>query len=154
LQRTIGAALIAAAGACAFAAPALASGPTRSPEHLPKIRISRVVCGFPVLVTPVVDRGIVKTYPDGHVLITGALKESMTNLRNGHHIMVNSSGPVRIFTAPNGTIVVQGHGTGWIAEWGLPGLNFLREVHGQTISDDNGVRLVHGTSRNLCPLLR
>jgi hypothetical protein len=27
-------------------------------------------------------------------------------------------------------------------------------VHGQVISDDGGIRLVHGTSRSICPLIR
>ena len=60
---------------------------------------------------------------------------------------------MRIFTAPNGTIVIQGRGTGWIAEFGGPG-SYLRLVHGQTVLDDSGFRVVHGTSRNICPLLR
>ena len=31
---------------------------------------------------------------------------------------------------------------------------FLRQVHGQVVSDDGGIRLVHGTSRSICPLIR
>lgn len=148
------AALIAAAACCALsAAPSLASGPTRTHEHLSAFRIPRQVCGFPVLVKPVVDRGIIKTYADGHVTITGALKESMTNLRDGHQVTINSPGPVRI-TSTATSVIVLGHGSGWIAEFGGGIHGFLREVHGQIVSDDSGIRLVHGTSRNICPLIR
>jgi hypothetical protein len=34
--------------------------------------------------------------------ITGALKESMTNLRDGHRVTINSSGPVRITSTATG----------------------------------------------------
>jgi len=115
-------------------------------------RIPRQVCGFPVMVKPVVDRGIIKTYSDGHVMITGALKESMTNLSNGHQVTINTSGPVRITTTDT-TILVLGHGSGWIAEFGGGG-GFLRQVHGQVVSDNSDIRLVHGSSRNICPRIR
>jgi hypothetical protein len=111
------------------------------------------VCGFAVLVKPVVDRGIIKTYADGHVTITGTLKESMTNLHDGHHVTINSSGPVRITTTDT-SVVVLGHGSGWIAQFGGGTHGFLREVHGQVVADDSGIRLVHGTSRSICPLIR
>ena len=101
---------------------------------------------------PLVDRGIIKTYPDGHVTITGALKESMTNLRTGRHIIINTSGPVRIVTTAD-DIITLGRGSSWIAQLG-GGSRFLLQTHGQVIADDAGVRLVHGTRRNLCPLLR
>ena len=100
-----------------------------------------------------VDRGIIKTYPDGHVTVTGALKDSMTNLRDGHQVTINSPGPVRITTTAT-SIAVLGHGSSWIAEFGGGVHGFLRQVHGQVIADDGGVRLVHGTSRNICPLIR
>ena len=148
------AALIAAAACCALsAAPSLASGPTRTHEHLTAFRIPRQVCGFPVRVKPVVDRGIIKTYADGYVTITGALKESMTNLRDGHQVTINSSGPVRITTTATG-VVVLGHGSGWIAEFGGGIHGFLRQVHGQVVAEGADIRLVHGTSRNICPLIR
>lgn len=131
----------------------MASGPTRTHEHLTAFRIPRQVCGFPVIVKPVVDRGIIKTYADGHVTITGALKESMTNVRDGHQVTINSSGPVRITTTAT-SIVVLGHGSSWIAQFGGGTHGFLREVHGQVVSDDSGIRLVHGTSRSICPLIR
>jgi hypothetical protein len=148
------AALIAAAACYALpGAPSLANGPTRTHEHLTAFRIPRQVCGFPVRVKPVVDRGIIKTYPDGHVTITGALKESMTNLRDGHQVTINSSGPVRITTTATG-VVVLGHGSGWIAEFGGGNHGFLRQVHGQVVAEGADIRLVHGTSRNICPLIR
>jgi hypothetical protein len=86
------------------------------------------------------------------VTITGALKESMTNLRNRHQVTINSSGPVRITTTATG-VVVLGHGSGWIAQFGSGIHGFLREVHGQIVADDGGIRLVHGTSRSICPLI-
>ena len=148
------AALIATAACCALSSAAsLASGPIRTHEHLTAFRIPRHVCGFPVRVKPVVDRGIIKTYPDGHVTITGSLKESMTNLRNGHQVTINSPGSVRITTTAT-SIVVLGRGSGWIAEFGGGIHGFLREIHGQVVSDYSGIRLVHGTSRNICPLIR
>ncbi|MFL6049382.1 MAG: hypothetical protein ACJ738_06375 [Gaiellales bacterium] len=104
------------------------------------------------MVRPVVDRGIIKTYSDGHVMITGALKESMTNLRDGNQVTINSSGPVRITTTAT-SVVVLGHGSSWIAQFG-GNHGFLREVHGQIVSNDSGIRLVHGTSRSICPLIR
>ena len=104
------------------------------------------------MVRPVVDRGIIKTYSDGHVMITGALKESMTNLSNGHQVTINTSGPVRITTTDT-TILVLGHGSGWIAEFGGGG-GFLRQVHGQVVSDNSDIRLVHGSSRDICPRIR
>jgi len=105
------------------------------------------------MVKPVVDHGIIKTYSDGHLMITGALKESMTNLRNGNQVTINSSGPVRITTTAT-SVVVLGHGSGWIAQFGGGNHGFLREVHGQIVSGDSGIRLVHGTSRSICPLIR
>lgn len=111
------------------------------------------MCGFPVLVKPVVDRGIIKTYADGHVTISGSLRESMTNLRDGHQVMINASGPVRITTTAT-SLIVLGHGSSWIAEFGGGIHSFLRQVHGQVVSDDGGIRLVHGTSRSICPLIR
>ncbi len=153
MKRWIGAALIAGAAACAFASPTMAKGPTRTHEHLPSFRLPGGICGFPILVRPLVDRGIIKTYPDGHVTITGALKESMTNLRNGHSITVNTSGPVRIVTTAH-DIITYGRGSSWIAQFGPGDTSFLVQTHGQVISDLDGVRLVHGTSRDLCPVLR
>jgi hypothetical protein len=136
--------------------PSWASGPTRTTERIPTIRLSSSICGFPVLVRPLVDRGVLKTFADGHMLVTGALKESMTNLRNGHHITVNTSGPVRISTLPSGETVVLGHGTGWIAEDFGPGGpdGFLIETRGQVAVSAADFGLVHGTSRNICPLIR
>ena len=152
-RRWLAAGLATALACSAGAAPSLADGPTRSPEHVGSLRIPSSVCGFPVLIKPVVSRGTVKTFPDGHMLITGSLKESMTNLRNGHHILVNSSGPVRIYTMPDGEIAFIGTGTSWIAQFGGGG-GFLRETHGRVVLNATTFGLVHGTSRNICPMIR
>jgi hypothetical protein len=150
------AALATVVSCVVLAVPSWASGPTRTPERIPTVRLSSGICGFPVLVRPLADRGVLKTFPDGHMLVTGALKESMTNLRNGHHITVNTSGPVRISILSNGETVVLGHGSGWIAEdHGSGGQGgFLIETRGQVVVSATTFGLVHGTSRNICPLIR
>jgi hypothetical protein len=95
---------------------------------------------------------------DGHLRITGTLKVTMTNVRTGQHIGINSSGPVTLWPQTGGGIIAVGRGIGFIAlsiepeEPGQPG-GFLLQTKGQTVSDGIDLHLVHGTSRDICPMI-
>ena len=134
------------------AAAASASPPTRAPQPVPDFRLPHA-CRFPVLLHATVNRSTATTFSDGHVHITGALRVRMTDLRNGHSLTVNSSGPATVWYRPGG-VVVDGRGVGFIAlstPFGRPG--FLLETRGQVVADARGLRVVHGATRNICPMI-
>jgi hypothetical protein len=56
-------------------------------------------CPFPVLVHNVVDNRVAKVFGDGRVIVTGSLKDRVTNLDTGKSEEINVSGPS--FTTPN-----------------------------------------------------
>ena len=67
------------------------------------------VCGFAVLVNPVVDKGFVKELKssDGSMvfLSTGSFKVSYTNLKTGKTITENESGPGTTTVFPDNSMV-------------------------------------------------
>jgi hypothetical protein len=75
-----------------FAATGSAMGPTREPVFVGAETISGV-CSFPVRLTPLVNREIVKVFPSGRALVTGRLLVRLTNMRTRASLVVNASGP-------------------------------------------------------------
>jgi hypothetical protein len=110
------------------------------------------------LIHATTNRSRMATFGDGHLRITGTLKVTMTNVRTGQHIGINSSGPVTLWPQTGGGIIAVGRGIGFIAlsiepeEPGQP-RGFLLQTKGQTVSDGIDLYLVHGTSRDICPMI-
>jgi hypothetical protein len=108
-----------------------------------------------VLIHATANRSRVTTFGDGHMRITGTLKVTMTNVRTGQHVGINSSGPATVWPLPGGGVVVNGRGIGFIALSfgpGEPG-GFLLQTKGQVVADGIDLHVVHGTSRDICPLI-
>ena len=100
------------------------------------------------------DRTPTTAYAGLGVMVGGAdgLIVAAANVEGGFH--VGSALWLHALLATGSSSEFLGHGSGWIAEFGGGIHGFLREVHGQVFSDYSGVRLVHGTSRSICPLIR
>ena len=59
------------------------------------------------------NRERITTFSNGRQLITGALKDRLTNARNPEHsIVVNSSGPATLVPQEDGTVILTGRGLG------------------------------------------
>jgi hypothetical protein len=132
-----------------------ASEPIRSLQPFPDFVLPNA-CHFPVKLHATTNRSRVTTFSDGHLRITGALKVRMTNLRNGHRVTINSSGPVTVRFLASG-VVVDGRGVGFIAlsiSRREPG-TYLLETRGQVVTDEFGnVVSIRGTTRNICSMIR
>lgn len=91
----IGVALAAAASAAAAsAAKPLFVGPTPTADF-----VVADSCPFPVLVHNLVNNQVAKVFGDGSVIVTGSLKDRVTNLSSGKSIELDVSGPS--FHRPN-----------------------------------------------------
>jgi hypothetical protein len=158
-MRTIGRAsgIAVAVALIATALPAVgafASPPVHTRLPFPDFRLEGA-CNFPVLIHATANRSRVTTFGDGHLRITGTLKVTMTNLRSGQHVGINSTGPATVWPQPGGGVIVNGRGIGFIALSfgpGEPG-GFLLQTKGQVVADRIDLHLVHGTSRDICPMI-
>jgi hypothetical protein len=95
--------LTVAFGAAVFAAAAKASkpifiGPAPTPDF-----VAETSCPFPVLVHTAVNKEVSKMFGDGKVIVTGSLKQTVTNLVNGKSETYNVSGPLTITPNADGT---------------------------------------------------
>jgi hypothetical protein len=136
------------------AAVAMASPPTHQFQPFPDFVLPNA-CHFPVRLHATTNRSRVTTFSDGHLRITGALKVRMTDARNGHSVTLNSSGPATVrFLA--GGVVIEGRGVGFIALSISPRgpAGYLLQTKGQVLVDETGVRVIHGTTRDICPMIR
>jgi hypothetical protein len=106
-------AFIAAALAAAVVTPfAGATKPERIPLPSFEFTVSAAVCGFPVHAESIVNKEVATVFPDGRVIITGALTVKLTNLSEpSKTLVVNVSGPTHI--SADGTFVATGR---WL--WG------------------------------------
>lgn len=96
-----------------FAAPASATQPSREPAQIPDSFTVARICAFPVQVDVLVNREIFTTFSDGTQLITGSLKVRLTNMSDpGKSAVVNASGPAKLVTLDDGTVVQTGVGLG------------------------------------------
>jgi hypothetical protein len=85
------------------------AGPIRVPETLPPPTLLRPLCGFPVLLTTLVDREVDTIFPvdangDQRVIVTGYYLAQYANLATGKTLTTNVSGPLFFTFHPDGTI--------------------------------------------------
>lgn len=105
--------LLALAGLASLAlAPAAASQkPTKEPVVQPPDEVIEGVCPFPVLVETVVNKEKQLTFPDGTMLLTGALKVRVTNQDDpSESRLLNIPGPAKITPTPGGGVIVEARG--------------------------------------------
>jgi hypothetical protein len=144
-----------------FAPTATADKPLKEPLPPPEdaIHPAGLVCPFPLAEEVVSDRGKSITFSDGSQLVTGTLKERLTNLDTGESIVVNVSGPGK-FTVEGDVLHVFGRGA-WLLvataeEPGGPGALF---IHGHIRFDVDLLTgapsnlQVRGSTRDLCEVL-
>jgi hypothetical protein len=105
--------VIATLLAAVFAAPAYAGPPTREPVPLPPSFTVEGICPFTVQVEVLVNREKMTTFSNGTQLITGTVKDRLTNASNPEHsIVVNASGPATLVPQSDGTVILTGRGLG------------------------------------------
>jgi hypothetical protein len=103
------------------ATPAAASPPTRDPIPYGTFTLTGV-CSFDVQVNVPQNGEYVTTFygRNGEVstqLVTGALRDTLTNLSTGYAISVNSPGPARYVYNPDGSVEMTGGGPSvWLGE--------------------------------------
>jgi len=106
----VGAVLLLAA---VLAAPAYATSPTREPAPIPPSFTVEGICAFTVQVDVLVNRERITTFSSGRQLITGAVKDRLTNASDPEHsVVVNASGPATLEPQDDGTIMLTGRGLG------------------------------------------
>jgi hypothetical protein len=99
--------------AAVFAAPAYAAPPTREPVQLPPSFTVEGICSFTVQVDVLANREKVTTFSNGTQLITGTVKDRLTNASDPKQtIVVNSSGPATLVPQDDGSIILTGRGLG------------------------------------------
>src|SRR6059058_1927950 len=112
-MKTKGPIVVAALLAAAFAAPAYASPPTREPVQLPQTSTVEGICPFTVQVDVLVNRETITTFSNGRQLITGTVKDRLTNVSEPEHsILLNASGPATLVPQNDGTVILTGRGLG------------------------------------------
>jgi hypothetical protein len=142
-----------------FLAPtANAAKPLKEPLPPPEDAVypAGLICPFPLGEEVLSNRGKSITFSDGGQLITGTLKERLTNLDTGESIDVNVSGP-GTFTVEGNVLHVFGRGA-WLLlatadDPGGPGALFARGHIRFDVDLLTGVPLnleVRGTVRDLC----
>lgn len=67
------------------------------------------VCPFPVRIVPS-GSNVVHTLPNGDLVFTGHLVQTVTNLRTGQTVVMPSSGPLRLVFNQDGGLTLIGHG--------------------------------------------
>jgi hypothetical protein len=104
---------LAALLAAVFAAPAYATPPTREPVQLPRSFTVEGICSFTVQVDVLVNREKITTFSTGTQLITGTVKDRLTNASDPEQsIVVNSSGPATLVPQNDGSLILTGRGLG------------------------------------------
>ena len=99
--------------ASVFATPAYATPPTREPVQLPPSFTVEGICSFTVQVDVLVNREKITTFSNGTQLITGTVKDRLTNASDPEQSMVvNSSGPATLVPQNDGTLILTGRGLG------------------------------------------
>jgi hypothetical protein len=144
-----------------FAPTATADKPLKEPLPPPEdaVHPAGLVCPFPLGEEVLSNRGKSITFSDGSQLVTGTLKERLTNLDTGESIVVNISGP-GTFTVEGDVLHVFGRGA-WLLlatadEPGGPGALF---IHGHIRFDVDLLTgapsnlQVRGSMRDLCEVL-
>jgi len=92
------------------AAAASAAGPIREPAEASDLTLTGV-CEFPVLLQAPRNTQTLSTFPDGTMFVRGGFSTTATNLLTGKTLDISStSGPLNIFTNPDGTTSVKGTG--------------------------------------------
>jgi hypothetical protein len=146
----------------ALLAPTVSAGkPLKEPLPPPEdaVHPAGLVCPFPLGEEVLSNRGKSITFSNGSQLVTGTLKERLTNLDTGESIDVNVSGP-GTFTVEGDVLHVVGRGA-WLLlaaadEPGGPGALF---IHGHIRFDVDLLTgaptslQVRGTTRDLCDVL-
>src|SRR5436305_243242 len=105
--------VVVALFAAVFAAPAYASPPTRDPVPLPQSFTVEGICPFTVQVDALVNREKITTFSNGTQLITGSVKDRLTNASEpDKSIVLNTSGPATLVPQNDGTLILTGRGLG------------------------------------------
>jgi hypothetical protein len=105
--------LLGMLGGVVAASPALARGPKWQFLPADPFTLDASFCGFKVRVAFPVNKeyGKILKASDGSVLlVTGSLKESLTNLNTGKTITANVSGQAKLTTHPDGSFTGVAHG--------------------------------------------
>jgi hypothetical protein len=104
---------LVACSAAFSASAAYATPPTREPAQIPDSFTIEGICTFTVQIDVLVNREQLTTFSNGTLLVTGALKLRLTNTSNPENsLVVNASGPARLVTLADGTVVQTGRGLG------------------------------------------
>jgi hypothetical protein len=138
------------------AAGASADKPTREPFPVGNdVFPAGVVCSFPVSIEVLENREKVTTFSDGRQLVTGTLKQRVTNLATGESLDLNTSGPATITPSADGSVLtISGRGHSLLfffsGEPGGPGL-FLYIGHNVVTFDvvNDVVTSVRATGRRI-----
>lgn len=105
--------LVAVVAACALAAPAQASQPTKDPVQIPDTFTIDGICTFPVQLHVLVNREVITTFASGVSHVTGSVKVRLTNLDHpARSITLNISGPARFVPLADGRVRQTGVGLG------------------------------------------
>jgi hypothetical protein len=102
----------AAIFAAALLVPAaMAEGPVREPlEDQNLTWEAGQTCEFAVKVETLRNTATVKTFPDGHIVITGHLVQRLTNVTTGESRTLNVSGPLALWFNEDGSGRLIGRG--------------------------------------------
>jgi hypothetical protein len=95
---------VALAVGAALAPAAFADQPTKEPANNADFTLAAgQSCSFPVASHFYGDKEILKTFSSGRVLVTGRLRQTLTNLDSGKTIDLNISGPGHLVENADGT---------------------------------------------------
>ena len=139
---------------------AYATPPTREPLPLEDFVLSDH-CTFDIQVDVAQNKEILTTYYDGdgdivRQSVTGALKVRLTNMRNGHSMFFNISGPSQTRFLPDGSLHLTATGASiQLYITNLPGeLLFVHGPFSATINDEGFfvTQLPHNV-QDVCALL-
>ena len=148
----------------ALAPGAMANPPTRVPSMPIADFTLTDSCSFPVLVHIDTNKEVTTTFTDGHRLVTGALKATLTNTTDpSKSLNVNISGPGTFTSLANGETLQKSVGP-WLFFFspnqlgpGTPGRLILTTGTVTAILDSNGnlTEFTHtnGTTTDLCTQL-
>ena len=120
---------------------AAANPPTKEPLPAAPFTVTGK-CDFDVLIEPLTNKEVLTTFFDKEgnerfFLITGSLKERLTNLSTGKSVDLNISGPLQLIPQPDGSQIVITLGAAlYIFEPGVaPNLPLLALIHGRTVAE-------------------
>jgi hypothetical protein len=124
-----------------------------------------VVCSFEVIGTPLANNETTATFPvqangDARQIVSGALKEEITNASTGNSIVVNISGPGTIINHPDGSASADTHGRNLLISFStdIPAGPSLGLVSGHLVAEysSGGLQTLitqTGTEEDLCAAL-